>query len=71
MSYHDETSRTLSYASHDCLEGLLQRGRGLGAIRAHQDPDEAREGSGCSGSLGPSGRASATVCPSAGHRPRG
>ncbi|WP_326586278.1 hypothetical protein [Streptomyces sp. NBC_01294] len=41
MSYHDETSRTLSYASHDCLEGLLQRGRGLGAIRAHQDADEA------------------------------
>ncbi|MFD9518062.1 hypothetical protein [Streptomyces sp. NPDC059979] len=41
MSYHDETSRTLSYASHDCLEGLLQRGRGLGAIRAHQDPHEA------------------------------
>ncbi|WP_329376038.1 hypothetical protein OG625_01225 [Streptomyces sp. NBC_01351] len=41
MSYHDETSRTLSYASHDCLEGLLQRGRGLGAIRARQDPLEA------------------------------
>ncbi|MFD6916818.1 hypothetical protein [Streptomyces virginiae] len=41
MSYHDETSRTLAYASHDCLEGLLQRGRGLGAIRARQDPHEA------------------------------
>ncbi|MFI1450777.1 hypothetical protein [Streptomyces virginiae] len=41
MSYHDETSRTLAYASHDCLEGLLQRGRSLGAIRARQDPHEA------------------------------
>ncbi|MEV7559862.1 hypothetical protein [Streptomyces sp. NPDC089795] len=41
MSYHDEMSRTLSYASHDGLEGLLQRGRGLGAIRASQDPYEA------------------------------
>ncbi|MFB6512347.1 hypothetical protein ACFCW4_08845 [Streptomyces virginiae] len=41
MSYYDETSRTLAYASHDCLEGLLQRGRGLGAIRARQDPHEA------------------------------
>ncbi|MFJ8567764.1 hypothetical protein [Streptomyces sp. NPDC093514] len=38
MSHDDETSGTLSYASHDCLEGLLQRGRGLGAIRAGQDP---------------------------------
>ncbi|MER8233153.1 hypothetical protein [Streptomyces sp. NPDC094049] len=39
MSYHDETSRTLSYARHDTLEGLLQRGRGLGAERARCDPE--------------------------------
>ncbi|MFJ8011266.1 hypothetical protein [Streptomyces sp. NPDC096339] len=41
MSHHDEMSRALSYASHDCLEGLLQRGRGLGATRARRDPHEA------------------------------
>ncbi|WP_030301787.1 hypothetical protein [Streptomyces katrae] len=41
MSYHDETSRTLSYACHDTLEGLLQRGRGLGAQRARYDPEAA------------------------------
>ncbi|WP_328863896.1 hypothetical protein [Streptomyces virginiae] len=41
MSYDDEMSRTLSYASQDCLEGLLQRGRGLGAIRARRNPHEA------------------------------
>ncbi|MFD3557330.1 hypothetical protein ACFWWA_35310 [Streptomyces goshikiensis] len=41
MSYHDETSRTLSYARHDTLEGLLQRGRGLGAERARCDPGAA------------------------------
>ncbi|MFG2623248.1 hypothetical protein ACGFXC_37145 [Streptomyces sp. NPDC048507] len=41
MSYHDETSRTLSYARHDTLEGLLQRGRGLGAERAWCDPGAA------------------------------
>ncbi|MFD6880262.1 MULTISPECIES: hypothetical protein [unclassified Streptomyces] len=39
MSYHDEMSRTLSYARHDTLEGLLQRGRGLGAQRARCDPE--------------------------------
>ncbi|MFJ9344347.1 hypothetical protein ACIRP0_34465 [Streptomyces sp. NPDC101733] len=38
MSYHDEMSRTLSYARHDTLEGLLQRGRGLGAQRALAEP---------------------------------
>lgn len=38
MSYHDEMSRTLSYACHDTLEGLLQRGRGLGAQRALAEP---------------------------------
>ncbi|MFG2334065.1 hypothetical protein ACGFMM_31245 [Streptomyces sp. NPDC048604] len=41
MSYHDETSRALSYARHDTLEGLLQRGRGLGATRAQLDPGAA------------------------------
>lgn len=41
MSYHDEKSRTLSYARHDTLEGLLQRGRGLGAERARCDPGAA------------------------------
>ncbi|MFD3536729.1 hypothetical protein [Streptomyces sp. NPDC058664] len=41
MSYHDETSRTMSYARHDTLEGLLQRGRGLGAERARRDPRAA------------------------------
>lgn len=41
MINHDEMSRTLSYASHDSLEGLLQRGRGLGATRARRVPDEA------------------------------
>ncbi|WP_439681792.1 hypothetical protein [Embleya sp. MST-111070] len=41
MSYHDETSRTLSYACHDTLEGLLQRGRGAGAERARSDPEAA------------------------------
>ncbi|MET7370795.1 hypothetical protein ABZS61_34020 [Streptomyces sp. NPDC005566] len=41
MSYHDEKSRTLSYARHDTLEGLLQRGRGLGAERARCDPEAA------------------------------
>ncbi|MFE3557812.1 hypothetical protein ACFXKW_23525 [Streptomyces sp. NPDC059193] len=41
MIHNDEASRTLSYASHDSLEGLLQRGRGLGATRARQVPDEA------------------------------
>ncbi|MCX4781889.1 hypothetical protein [Streptomyces sp. NBC_01264] len=41
MSYHDEMSRTLSYARHDTLEGLLQRGRGLGAERARRDPEAA------------------------------
>ncbi|MFB6560608.1 hypothetical protein ACFCYH_17310 [Streptomyces sp. NPDC056400] len=29
------------YAPHHCLEGLLQRGRGLGAVRALQDPAAA------------------------------
>ncbi|MGZ9933143.1 hypothetical protein ACXNSR_25090 [Streptomyces sp. NC-S4] len=29
------------YAPHDSLEGLLQRGRGLGAVRALQDPAAA------------------------------
>ncbi|MFD9370016.1 hypothetical protein ACFWA6_20285 [Streptomyces sp. NPDC060020] len=37
MSHHDETSHALSYARHDTLEGLLQRGRGLGAERARCD----------------------------------
>ncbi|MFE3859994.1 hypothetical protein ACFXPT_06130 [Streptomyces goshikiensis] len=41
MSHHDETSRSLSYARHDTLEGLLQRGRGLGAERARCDPGAA------------------------------
>ncbi|MGW6953153.1 hypothetical protein [Streptomyces xanthophaeus] len=41
MSYHDETSRTLAYARHETLEGLLQRGRGLGAKRAAYDPEAA------------------------------
>ncbi|MEU3136390.1 hypothetical protein ABZ691_26885 [Streptomyces sp. NPDC006854] len=41
MSYHDEKARTLSYARHDTLEGLLQRGRGLGAERARCDPEAA------------------------------
>ncbi|MCX5402474.1 hypothetical protein OHA37_01055 [Streptomyces sp. NBC_00335] len=41
MSYDDETSRTLSYARHDTLEGLLQRGRGLGAQRARCAPAAA------------------------------
>ncbi|MGW6869364.1 hypothetical protein [Streptomyces sp. NPDC054901] len=41
MSYHDETSRTLSYARHDTLEGLLQRGRGLGAQHAVYEPEAA------------------------------
>ncbi|MDT7843310.1 hypothetical protein [Streptomyces justiciae] len=31
------------YAHHDCVEGLLQRGRGLGAIRALQVPEESAE----------------------------
>ncbi|MET9604129.1 hypothetical protein ABZZ17_03575 [Streptomyces sp. NPDC006512] len=39
MSHHDETSP--SYARHDTLEGLLQRGRGLGAERARHDPAAA------------------------------
>ncbi|MEU8134084.1 hypothetical protein [Streptodolium elevatio] len=30
-----------SYAHPDALEGLLQRGRGLGAVRAVQDPSAA------------------------------
>ncbi|MFF4321269.1 hypothetical protein [Streptomyces sp. NPDC001568] len=38
MSHYDETARTASYARHDTLEGLLQRGRGLGAQRARCDP---------------------------------
>ncbi|MFA7765129.1 hypothetical protein [Streptomyces sp. NRRL S-448] len=37
MSNEDE----MFYAPHDCLEGLLQRGRGLGAVRALQDPAAA------------------------------
>lgn len=37
MSDEDE----MFYAPHDCLEGLLQRGRGLGAVRALQDPAAA------------------------------
>ncbi|GGR76809.1 hypothetical protein Snoj_80270 [Streptomyces nojiriensis] len=37
MSDEDE----MSYARHDRLEGLLQRGRGLGAVRALQDPAAA------------------------------
>ncbi|MFF1415532.1 hypothetical protein ACFVX6_38165 [Streptomyces sp. NPDC058289] len=41
MSYHDEKSRSLSYARHDTLEGLLQRGRGLGTERARCDPGAA------------------------------
>lgn len=28
----------MSYAHFDSVEGLLQRGRGLGAVRALQDP---------------------------------
>ncbi|MFF3941799.1 hypothetical protein [Streptomyces phaeofaciens] len=34
MSDEDE----MTYARHDTVEGLLQRGRGLGAVRALQDP---------------------------------
>ncbi len=41
MSHHDETTRTLSYSRHDTLEGLLQRGRGLGAERARSAPGAA------------------------------
>ncbi|MGW6875916.1 hypothetical protein ACWGHA_26695 [Streptomyces xanthophaeus] len=41
MSYHDEKSCTQSYARHDTLEGLLQRGRGLGAERARCAPKAA------------------------------
>ncbi|MEV7556637.1 hypothetical protein [Streptomyces sp. NPDC089795] len=37
MSDEDE----MFYAPHDSLEGLLQRGRGLGALRAAQDPAAA------------------------------
>ncbi|WP_405678690.1 hypothetical protein OG239_27555 [Streptomyces sp. NBC_00868] len=37
MSDEDETR----YAHHDSLLGLLQRGRGLGAVRARQDPAAA------------------------------
>ncbi len=37
MSDEDE----MFYAPHDSLEGLLQRGRGLGAVRALQDPAAA------------------------------
>ncbi|MFJ6483067.1 MULTISPECIES: hypothetical protein [unclassified Streptomyces] len=37
MSDEDE----MFYAPHDCLEGLLQRGRGLGAARALRDPAAA------------------------------
>ncbi|MFE9635520.1 hypothetical protein [Streptomyces sp. NPDC006463] len=37
MSDDDETR----YAHHDSLLGLLQRGRGLGAVRARQDPAAA------------------------------
>ncbi|WP_327737197.1 hypothetical protein OG749_29315 [Streptomyces nojiriensis] len=37
MSDEDE----MFYAPHDRLEGLLQRGRGLGAVRALQDPAAA------------------------------
>ncbi|MFG3510317.1 hypothetical protein ACGF5F_33010 [Streptomyces sp. NPDC047821] len=33
--------REMTYAHPDSLEGLLQRGRGLGAVRALQDPQEA------------------------------
>ncbi len=38
MNHDDTMSHRLSYASHNSLEGLLQRGRGLGAVRAAQDP---------------------------------
>ncbi|MEU8773400.1 hypothetical protein [Streptomyces sp. NPDC048606] len=41
MSHDDEAFRTLSYAPHDTLEGLLQRGRGLGAEYAQRDPEAA------------------------------
>lgn len=41
MSYHDDTLRTLPYARHNTLEGLLQRGRGLGAEHAQHDPRAA------------------------------
>ncbi|MEU3792386.1 hypothetical protein [Streptomyces fructofermentans] len=33
----------MTYAHHDSLEGLLQRGRGLGAVRALQVPEKASE----------------------------
>lgn len=41
MNQYDEVSRSSSYASHDCPEGLLQRGRGLGAMWARRHADEA------------------------------
>ncbi|MFJ7265542.1 hypothetical protein ACIQV3_02540 [Streptomyces sp. NPDC099050] len=38
---HDDETRTPLRAAPDCLEGLLQRGRGLGAVRAAQTPAAA------------------------------
>ncbi|MFF3212807.1 hypothetical protein ACFYYB_19315 [Streptomyces sp. NPDC002886] len=38
---HDDETRTPLHAAPDCLEGLLQRGRGLGAVRAAQHPAAA------------------------------
>ncbi|WP_306326920.1 hypothetical protein [Streptomyces venezuelae] len=39
---YDETSHApMSYAHPDSVQGLLQRGRGLGAVRAARDPGEA------------------------------
>ncbi|MEV7522389.1 hypothetical protein [Streptomyces sp. NPDC091371] len=40
MTDEDEDGQAL-YAPHDSLHGLLQRGRGLGAVRALQDPAAA------------------------------